>query len=235
MANKLDDIFLDWAQFRVYLVSGVIFEEKIDIKHGVVKLRCTISGAGYRTLLFMPSSSAKGQSASASSDYTDYTSTFQTKANPPPANVLPNGTQAITIRDEKYSDLSSRIIGSGHMQILPNTTGILDFKITKELKIRGGDFWCSNASFGDTVDFEVIDRDDILGLFSTYGITQGTGYLSLSKPVDAISVPPFAEYTYSIAMGTEQDIKAGLYVRLKYVNASVANNVQCGLAILVRE
>jgi len=235
MTNKSNDVFLPWIEFKVYLATGIVFKEISDAKHDILHLNTSVGNSGYRTMLFGANCKAKGQPPMAAADHADYIANFQVKSNQPPLNIMPNGTQAVSVRDEKYSDLTSRIIGNGHMQIPPNSTGILDFRITKELKIRGGDFWCLNATFGDTVDFEIVDKDDVLGLFSQYGLTAGVDIISLSKPIDTISIPPFPQWTYGIAMGTEQDIKEGLFIRLKYVNQGVANTVQCGLAILVRE
>lgn len=70
--------------------------------------------------------------------------------------------------------------------IVAGEINFLDEEITTERRINGGEFWIDLDDTGkvhkdDYVDFSIIDKNDVLGLFSTYGLTVGVDILELVK------------------------------------------------------
>ena len=63
-------------------------------------------------------------------------------------------------------------------------TTFYDIEVTTQLRISGGKAWFTNASDvhdDDYVEFSIVDKNDVLGLFSTYGLTVGEDVLELAK------------------------------------------------------
>lgn len=101
-------------------------------------------------------------------------------------------------------------------------TSMFDEPITTEIRLRGG--WYSQATnsaeLGDVIEFSVVDKDDVLGLFALYGLTVGVDVLELKKFVQSEHITP-AE-----VLGTEHPfvskggfkLAAGLYFRTTYVS-----------------
>jgi len=107
-----------------------------------------------------------------------------------------------------------------------NQTTFYDIEVTTELRIAGGLCWVRNTTDvhdDDYIEFSIVDKDDVLGLFSTYGLTVGEDVLELSK---------FIRTEY-IKKGSSDDgykmnfepveihgepIIAGLYMRIAYTS-----------------
>jgi hypothetical protein len=114
---------------------------------------------------------------------------------------------------------------------------IFDELITEEIKLRGG--WYSlvetgQAVVGDYVEFSVVDKDDVLGLFSTYGIPQG-GILELKKYVKKdYVVPSLIGQRQTFMVGGAFPVMAGLYLRTSYQSTGLVD-VQFKTVILSYE
>ena len=70
--------------------------------------------------------------------------------------------------------------------IVAGEINLLDEEITTERRINGGEYWIDLDDTGkvhkdDYVDFSIIDKNDVLGLFSTYNLTVGVDILELVK------------------------------------------------------
>lgn len=103
------------------------------------------------------------------------------------------------------------------------TAGVLniyDEVVTTELKLRGG--WyeildiTTKAVDGDYIEFAIIDKDDVLGLFSTYGLTVGVDILELSKFVRTDYINLNSNHRQEFTSNAASNIVAGLYFRIYY-------------------
>ena len=64
------------------------------------------------------------------------------------------------------------------------TQSIFDIEVTSEIRLQGGICHVHNPSdvvSGDYVEFSVVDKDDVLGLFDSLGLTVGVDVLELAK------------------------------------------------------
>lgn len=96
---------------------------------------------------------------------------------------------------------------------------IFDLLITTEKKLRGGWYQLMKGSVphaDDYIEFGVYDKDDVLGLFATYGLTVGVDVLELKKYVikDYTDVEGLALQTFK--SDSVFTIAAGLYLRSIY-------------------
>ena len=103
----------------------------------------------------------------------------------------------------------------------------LDIVVTEALiYLFGGSFWVSGAAMiGDYAEFSVVDKDDVLGLFTTYGLTVGVDVLELTKYVTKHYVPPGQAdgYRSKIEPGTVAAVTQGLYMRTGYKSVGVTD------------
>jgi hypothetical protein len=105
---------------------------------------------------------------------------------------------------------------------------IFDVEVTTQLLVQGGQFWVKGAAEGDYADFSVVDKNDVLGLFATYGLTVGVDVIELAKYVDHYPVPDQAFWKDEIIMPTVAPVKTGLFLRCVYHSQGVAD-VKMGL------
>ena len=107
-------------------------------------------------------------------------------------------------------------------------TNIFDEVVTTEKQLRGGwyELMDSNAAVDDYVEFAVVDKDDVLGLFSTYGLTVGVDVLELKKYVKTEYVNPSNANNREVFMvGSVFAITAGLYLRTIYESTGISDVV----------
>jgi hypothetical protein len=96
------------------------------------------------------------------------------------------------------------------------TTTIHDYRITKEILMQGAHWWTQCDSLNDSADFSVVDKDNILGLHTMYGLPLGTP-IELTKFVRNYYVP--SGHTVGIIQApTVSPVVSGLYVRVAYDN-----------------
>jgi hypothetical protein len=94
-----------------------------------------------------------------------------------------------------------------------------------DLRLRGGLYALESegAELGDMVEFSIVDKDDVLGLFATYGLTQGVDVLELKKFVRTEYVSPTsigAEHYFGSDGGFR--LAGGLYFRSTYISTGAA-------------
>jgi len=91
-----------------------------------------------------------------------------------------------------------------------------DYKITTEMRIGYfGYFIQSDIDPNDYIEISVIDKDDVLGLFSMYGLTvDGNNFLELIKTVK--DWHPTKEYEIFDCKYDDYVVTSGLYVRIAY-------------------
>ena len=102
---------------------------------------------------------------------------------------------------------------------------IFDTRISEDLvgrdgcvEIVGGQYYIKDPSVideRDIVEFSVVDKDDVLGLFQYYGLTVGTDVLELAKFVRTHSV--IGGTLVKIEPGQAKILPLGLYLRVSYI------------------
>lgn len=119
---------------------------------------------------------------------------------------------------------------------IAGSTNIFDQLVTTEKRLRGGwyELFDNNAVIGDYVEFAVVDKDDTLGLFSTYGLTVGEDVLELRKYVKTDYVKPDDKNRQEFRGASAFSVVAGLYIRSIYVSTG-SNDVQFKVVTLCYE
>lgn len=126
----------------------------------------------------------------------------------------------------------------GHLYTV--TAGALNFfdeQITTERQLRGGwyEILNGNSVIGDYVEQSVIDKDNVLGLFSLYGLTVGQDVLELKKYVKTEYVNPItAGQRQVFAVSSTFTLIVGLYLRVAY-NSVGSNDIQLKVTTLAYE
>lgn len=99
-------------------------------------------------------------------------------------------------------------------------TSIFDELVDTEKQIRGGwyEIFSGPPVVNDYIEFAVVDKDDVLGLFATYGLTVGEDVLELQKYVAREYVNPNATGREYFMANSVWPLIAGLYMRSIYVS-----------------
>jgi hypothetical protein len=105
--------------------------------------------------------------------------------------------------------------------VTAGSINIFDNEVTSEKKICGGEYWIypddvDKIHDDDYVEFAVVDKNDVLGLFSTYGLSVANG--------DVLELVKFVETDYII-----KGDKAGGYHSRLYEGIKGTNTVYAGL------
>jgi hypothetical protein len=105
-------------------------------------------------------------------------------------------------------------------------TNVFDQQITTEKQLRSGwyELFTDNAGDDDYIEEAVVDKDDVLGLFSTYGLTVGVHTLELKKYIKTKHINPLNAGTrQNFAVDSTFIIYAGLYLRTIYESTGLEN------------
>ena len=106
-------------------------------------------------------------------------------------------------------------------------TNIYDEVVTVEKQLRGGWYELLDATtkavVDDYIEFAVVDKDDVLGLFATYGLTVGVDVLELKKYVKTEYINPSLLGRQVFMVGSTFVILAGLYLRTIYESTGADN------------
>lgn len=109
----------------------------------------------------------------------------------------------------------------------PGIVTVLDVAVTGQLLVQGGQFWIKSAADGDSADFSVVDKDNVLGLHTQLGLPLGTP-IELVKYVDGYQVPGGDMWRDEIIMPTVAPVTQGLYLRATYHSVG-ATDVKMGI------
>jgi len=108
----------------------------------------------------------------------------------------------------------------GHLYTaVAGATNIFDELVTTEKQLRAGwyELMDNNAQVGDYIEEAIVDKDDVLGLFSLYGLTPGLHVLELKKYVAQKHINPLtAGQRIAFDVGSTFVMTAGLYMRTIY-------------------
>jgi len=115
-------------------------------------------------------------------------------------------------------------VWKGHLYTAqPNSLNIYDEVVTTQLRLRGG--WykvlSTGANIGDYVEFSIIDKDNVLGLFAYFGLTVGQDVLELKKFVKTEYINPLSLERQDFVSGGASEVMAGLYFRTYYYNSGL--------------
>lgn len=102
---------------------------------------------------------------------------------------------------------------------------IFDEVVTTEKQLRGGwyELFDENAVEGDYLEFSVVDKDDVLGLFTLYGLTEGEDVLELKKYVKTDYINVLKRDRQIFMAGSTFVVTAGLYLRTIYESVGEAD------------
>lgn len=117
--------------------------------------------------------------------------------------------------DTTYKFLGDSASGTG----ATNTTTNVDYQMTSDYVLYGAELVYKDANFGDSVCFQVIDKDNVLG----YGANTILNEWVKKWYVD----PGTTRWVVKSQFGST--IPTGLYIRLKYTNISLINAVSLKL------
>lgn len=138
-----------------------------------------------------------------------------------------NGAAVVQASAYEHSDEDGGF--DGYAYTCPaNTISIFDEPVTKVLYVQGAICWWDTPAPNDYGEFAVVDKDDVLGLFSTYGLTVGVDVLEVAKYVRKFRPPPWREMV-EIKLGVAGKIVPGLYMRFIYNNDDPGNVVKVGV------
>lgn len=142
---------------------------------------------------------------------------------PDPA-LDPNGRLIVT-NSFGYTD-GLNIQWQGYKyKALDNAVNIFDEPVTTELRLRRGSYEMMSspadsssvqARLGDKIEFSVVDKDDVLGLFSTYDLTVGTDVLELNRYVVDEWIVPLHGDRVDFSSDAAFAVVPGLYFRTTY-------------------
>jgi len=95
---------------------------------------------------------------------------------------------------------------------------IFDEVVTTEKQLRGGwyELFDENAVVGDYLEFAVVDKDNVLGLFALYGLTEGEDVLELKKYVITDYINVLRRDRQIFMPQSTFVVTAGLYLRTIY-------------------
>lgn len=115
-------------------------------------------------------------------------------------------------------------VWKGHLYTAqPNSLNIFDEIVTTQLKLRGGWYKIldANANIGDYIEFSIVDKDNVLGLFSLFGLTVGVDILELKKFVRTEYISPLDIARQDFQSAGASEVMAGLYFRTQYYNSGL--------------
>lgn len=164
------------------------------------------------------------RNSSGSEDITDVSSAIDFLRGELPKNE--DGLPIVAPTFEETQGLT--VVWKGSLYIATaGALNIFDEAVTTQIKVRGGwyELMDTNAVVGDYIEFSIIDKDDVLGLFTTYGLTVGVDVLELKKFIRKEYVNPNIYMRQEFASDGASTVYAGLYIRIAYLSTG-ANDVQ---------
>lgn len=126
--------------------------------------------------------------------------------------------------DHFPNGLTPRFVGY-NFPFNANSTSMFDVENTEFIRIGGGSYRIFNytdVSVDDYFEFSILDKNDVLGLFSTYGLTVGVDVLELFKYVKTDYLSPSPDEISHITKGS-RPIIPGLFLRFKCVVTGLVN------------
>lgn len=160
------------------------------------------------------------KSDSGSDDIIDVAKALAFLNDKPPTDE--NGIPVVAPTFEDTQGLTVVWKGRLHTAIA-GSLNIFDHPVITQIKVRGGwyELMDGNAAIGDYIEFSIIDKDNILGLFSAYGLTEGVDILELKKFIRTEYVNPKISARQDFSADGASTVIAGLYMRVSYLSTGV--------------
>jgi hypothetical protein len=114
------------------------------------------------------------------------------------------------------------------LECAPEATAIYDVEVTTQMLVQGGQFWVQDSQRGDLAHFAVIDKNDVMGLHTAYGLPLGTP-IELVRYVKDYRVPTAALWKEDIIMPTVAPVAIGLFLRVQYEAVAGGSNRHMGV------
>lgn len=105
-------------------------------------------------------------------------------------------------------------------------TNFFDEVVTSIIRLRGGIYQVSNngdATVNDYIEFSVIDKDDVTGLFGPNGLTVGNDIIELSKFLKTEYIDPANPNEVNLQTPGYTVVIPGLYFRTTYHSTGATN------------
>lgn len=112
---------------------------------------------------------------------------------------------------------STRFKGASYTATASSTT-THDLQVPADIHLFGGHYWVKDAALGDTLTFQVVDVDNILG--------GGAGAV-VTEYITDMPIPPW-NHERDLDSPTHTYIPTGLYLRVTYVSTG-GTNVSLGV------
>lgn len=222
-------IILNWSDFKTIVDNKELkiqYNETNDkyflFAMDVLEYQCIlIKNADTKTIIGIDSSTEV-------SNVTDFETNYKPTANDKLVNRDDRGNSIMT---PTLDDSQGLMPKKQSYQFNANLGEInfFDIEITTEKRLSGGEYWVKindNPEYvteNDILEFSVVDKNDILGLFSTYGLTVGEDVLELKKFVindyPKVGLMSNGKYYYKQCYETVKGtslVSAGLFLRIKY-------------------
>jgi hypothetical protein len=129
-----------------------------------------------------------------------------------------DGQQVLAPTFEDTGGLQPQWVGYTYT-VTADATNIFDELVTTEKLLRGGwyELLDNDAVLGDYIEFAIVDKDDVLGLFESLDLEIGVDVLELKKYVKTEYVNPAGAHERQMFMAkSTTPILAGLYLRTIY-------------------
>jgi len=200
--------------------SPIQFTENMDR----IRVFYVDGGVEYYTLLWK-TAAASGIPSTNTADLADFEANYRNDPNTNLAIDIRNdlGQTVQAVSAYAYANESTRF--KGFLYAPPaNTLSIYDEKISNsKIFVQGAEMiWADTPSLGDYMEFSVVDKDDVLGLFSSYGLTAGVDTLELIKYATTGYLPP-RFFIRELLAKTAASVVGDLYIRMYYFNAHSTN------------
>jgi len=128
-----------------------------------------------------------------------------------------DGVQIVTQTYSDYPDVTVWKIRK--FKALKGQTTFFDIEITTEKRLAGGDFEIKNPTSvneNDYMEFSIVDKNNVLGLFQTYGLKPGIDILELHKFIRTAYIPKNGIKDFYSHLGCTFAVYAGLFLRISY-------------------
>jgi len=125
-----------------------------------------------------------------------------------------------------FGETNELPLWSGSKHLCPaGEVSFFDIEMTEIYKLVSGTYSVYNweqANLEDYIEISVIDKNDVLGLFSTYGLTVGTDVIEINKFVKKSYVWE-KDNGFESIYGSKLNIPLGLFIRIAYNSFGVTD------------
>lgn len=148
-----------------------------------------------------------------SADVSDFESNHKSAANKPIVPKASDTTPYVRVTEKTVGKMM-QLYGLEFTAVANDTTDY-EVKWTKDIEFVGATARCNRSEFGDKVQMQIVDVDNILGYGAGFVVTE----FGKNVPGKMIESKCDAQTT------TAATVMTGLYVRIRYENVSLSEDV----------